>query len=370
MKRMFTVVAVLILLSSFATAQDENIRAFASEQGASMRLAALEAALMRNILWGEEIIGQIQESNPEADTGELEDIVDEMRLLVDEMRGINASDNQEAASEFITVKGEAKSLTDQFRTLSKDMLGDVEKNQLRERLRNIKDEQLEERRQRMQELRMGYNAENAEKILDAIGVQNPDLVGKIRDGELGVGNFTRYVKGEFQAMNNSGKKDALHAVREADIKLGVFQWAALDRNQAVEKALEKVENRMLAAKGRNMSEGVINRLQLQKERLSSVQLNIQNRTQARIENVNRLENKSLEQLDKMADRIQNRSDNIEGWVNAWVNNTNRTDVGQKRLENLDNRTTNALGKIDDRKENVMNRADVMRAKLSPGGNGQ
>ena len=108
--------------------------------GAELRLLQLEKAILKNLLKGEMAVEVLK--GLEYNTTELEKILSEMRILLEEVRAVNASSNN-SVQLFVEFKSMAMNLTKQFRETINNSLDGEKLIQIRERIREMMSEELE-----------------------------------------------------------------------------------------------------------------------------------------------------------------------------------------------------------------------------------
>ena len=163
--------------------------------GAEIRLLQLEKAILKNLLKGERVIAVLQAMG--YNTTELEGILDEMRLLLEEVQTANASDN-DSVQQFIDLKSDAKKLTTEFRDAIRDLLGDIKIKELKEQLKEMVGDELQNYTKRIQNKIKQFNRNQIHKLYGLIGVTNESLAEAYKNGTVS----TEEVKAQINKMVN------------------------------------------------------------------------------------------------------------------------------------------------------------------------
>lgn len=154
--------------------------------GKRMRLLQLEKAIYRRILEGEAIISFLKEKGK--DTTNLEAIIEELKILKSEAETLRNSDNiRESVKKFIAIKKDAKSLVKKFRREIRKIIDVNLKRELKQRLREVRDEQKEKLKNLIEEIKNELKEIHKEEIkafLEELGEVKPELLKKIENGEI------------------------------------------------------------------------------------------------------------------------------------------------------------------------------------------
>jgi len=208
LKNMKKISAILIMLmmlvsiSSLAVADedDENeaedndvdvetekeIEIMNNSLGAEIRLLQLQRALLKNILKGEmavEVLKGLGFNTTENNTAELESILEEMKLLLEEVKAANTSSN-ESVQIFVLLKNQSKNLTTQFRDALKELLDDVSLREIRQRIKEMVSNELGNYSKRIRNLIRQFNSNQLYRLYGIIGQANSSFVNDYLNGTL------------------------------------------------------------------------------------------------------------------------------------------------------------------------------------------
>ena len=149
--------------------------------GAEIRLLQLEKAITKNLLKGERAVAVLQAM--EYNTTELEAILAEMRLLLEEVQAANASAN-DSVQQFVDLKSDARKLTTEFREAIKELLSDVKIKELKEQIKEIVGEGLQNYSKKIQNRIKQFNRNQIHRLYGIIGVTNESLADAYQDGNI------------------------------------------------------------------------------------------------------------------------------------------------------------------------------------------
>ena len=218
MKKMLNILIVLILLSSmlplaFAdesgnTSNDIEIDAETQQQteimncsvGAEIRLLQLEKAITKNIIKGNETVSVLKDLD--YNTTELEAILAELEFLLWNVQEAdpNATD---AVQVFVDLKSDAKELTEEFRDTLKAMLDDETLEGLRERIRLMTCEQVQNLTKKIENRIRTYNKNQLHRLYGFLD----DLNNSFLEG-YETGNITKeQVKNQISKIVNNMTKE-------------------------------------------------------------------------------------------------------------------------------------------------------------------
>lgn len=254
MKKILAVFLAGLFLLSFGifalaeeTEETENeVAVMNTHTGAQVRLMQLEKSIARNILVGERVVENIVENNPDADVEDLNEALAELEVIKQEVQEMadtipedaNAS---ELAEQFVTIKAEARNISNQFRTQAQGNLGDEQRQQLRERARNLTSEEIEEKNEQIRQRIREHNAEQVQRVLQNMGKENEELVQKVRAGELNSGQAVSQVAREYRGLSEEKKQQAKAKINEQRAKRDVQKQAVMEK--AKKNLKEKVQKR-------------------------------------------------------------------------------------------------------------------------------
>lgn len=260
----------------------------AQGEGAHMRVLQLEKKLKTHIEVATDIV-KILESNNETqvDLDLLTDITSQLEAIVVELENIDYEQNAEnLAQEFISYKDDAIKLVSDFKAELDSNLSDEEKAQLKERAEEVKAEKEKELwdiKNKIEELRMQYNAKRAEMQLDRFQIKNPELIEKIKTGEIDPRQIKNQIIDKVENIDPAKREAAIQSAKEIKAKLNI-------------------ENR--------------ERLDMLKEHVQEMQDNQQMRIEQRLEeNRDKIDMRLQEVQQRVQDKFQERNDKVRVDVN-------------------------------------------------------
>jgi len=207
--------------------QDE-MTAVISPHGAEVRLLQLEKAITANILKGEKVVNYILNKTPSANVTAANKILDDMALLLDEVKAANTTGTgEELAQEYVDLKSDAITLTQQFRKAVKDLIPAGDRDELMRRLNSIKHPQLDKLDNAISEATHLYNADQVKAIFTSLGITDEALIKAVEDGTATKEQIKTAIKAALADMTPEQKKEALLKLREALSKKAVSHRAAI-----------------------------------------------------------------------------------------------------------------------------------------------
>lgn len=169
--------------------EEREIRAMDNMHGAKTRFLQLERAIMLNVEKGLRVLGFIEETYPEADTSEMEGLLNDLEDLAERVAGteIEGKTHEELATEYVALRREANSIIQEFRRLARSIISEERLAEARERAEQARtqaSERLEAIRERIREEVHAYNSELVRQALERIGVESERIQERIRDREI------------------------------------------------------------------------------------------------------------------------------------------------------------------------------------------
>ncbi len=177
MKKTLILGILALLLIPFVHAEDTVLT---YQTGAEVRLLQLERAITVNELTSERVIERIQRDNPEEDVEELEEYLEELRIIKErasEIReNIEEYSREELVEEFVILRQSTNEVSREFRQAATELLEENAVSELRAERDEIR--RANELNERIRETIREHNAERARNL----GVE--DIEERIRTGEL------------------------------------------------------------------------------------------------------------------------------------------------------------------------------------------
>ena len=165
---------------------EKEVRSMNNSLGAEIRLLMLEKALLKNILKGEmavQVLIGLGFNTTEKNTSELESILSEMKIVLEEVRTANTSSN-ESVQIFVALKNESKNLTTQFRESIRELLNDTSLREIREQIKQIVSDELENYGKKIRSLIRQFNFNQLYRLYGIVGEANSTFVNDYFNGTL------------------------------------------------------------------------------------------------------------------------------------------------------------------------------------------
>jgi len=229
---------VFALFSGIGLAQEieeediEQTEIFQNPLGAEVRMLQLEKAIERSIASGEMVIEKILEYNESANIGELETTLDEIKELLEEVqnydfnKGLNET---ELAAEFVELKAQARYLVKVFREAARDMVKPEFQDEIRKRAQERIREMIQEHKEQLQEIKNRYNLRVMERVMNRIGVNNTEVMAKIRNGTMSPQEFKGILKGIMSKANQEKRQEIMARMREENSKVSIVAEQVKER---------------------------------------------------------------------------------------------------------------------------------------------
>ena len=250
--------------------------------GAEIRLLQLEKAITKNLLKGEMAVDVLKGLG--YNTTDLEAILAEMQLVLDEVQAVDPQANN-SVEIFVDLKSDAKNLTTQFRTTIRALLDDVKYKEIKEQIKNITSDELQNYSKRVRNRIKQFNVNQIYRLYSIIGEGNSSFVNDYINGTV---NLTQ-VKLQLSKMVSMRIKEKRNQI---------FSEMKKEKIQNKNYANEKVENAI-----KSFSERHLERLR------------------------NRLEKANNSGNEKLMEKIQNRIENYENSSDGNGNGSNNGNNG-------------------------------------------
>ncbi|MEM4398107.1 MAG: hypothetical protein QW757_05810, partial [Candidatus Woesearchaeota archaeon] len=239
-----------------------EIKSFGTNYGALIRLLQLQKNLIRNIMYGENILNFMENKNISFDSklyDILKDLKDKNVELSQKINEINLSLNNlekenitniELVSYFINIKSEIINLTKEFRENLKN-ISEEEKKALREELKNKTFENHEKLRKEIEKTIREFNKKKILDLLNKSNISIDEFLNKVRDKNLTYKEIRDMLKDQLKSFNNKTKIDFLKNLEKEKEKIEVAKQIALntrlkfEKNENIEKVKDIMKNENL-----------------------------------------------------------------------------------------------------------------------------
>ena len=233
MKKISTILILLMMLvsiSSIAIADEagedvqENIDSETEKEieimnnslGAEIRLLQLEKALLKNILKGEMAV-QVLIGLGYNNTTELVSILDDMKLLLEEVRSANTSSN-ESVQIFVALKNESMNLTTQFRESIKELLDDETLREIRQRIREMVSEQVQNLSKHIRNRIRQFNFNQLYRLYGIVGEANSSFVNDYFNGNISLNETKLQLCKTINQMSRERRFQIFSEIKSENLK--------------------------------------------------------------------------------------------------------------------------------------------------------
>ena len=207
------------------TETEDEIQIMNNSIGSEIRFLQLEKAIIKNILKGEMAVDVLE--GLEYNTSALESILSEMKNLLEDVKEVNASANDSVLL-FVEYKFDAKNLTKQFRETIKEMLNGEKLVEIRQRIREMVSEDLENYSKMIRNKIKQFNRNQLHRLYGVIGEANNSFVNKYYNGNVSVAQLKIQVNKKINEMNKERKFEIFSELKKEKIKNKINVHAAID----------------------------------------------------------------------------------------------------------------------------------------------
>ncbi len=214
---------------------EEEIKVMNNPLGAEIRLLQLQKALLKNIYKGEmviEVLGDLEFD--EANITDLEEILTQMKELRDAIddlldEGMEELSSDESAQIFVENKTQAKNLTKLFREKLNETLNEMELNQLRERIKVMVSEQLENVGKYIQNRIKQFNRNQLYRLYGLIGEADNEFIEQYLNQEITLGQVKLQICKIINNMTKEKRYGIFSEIKEENIKKKINAEAFIDQ---------------------------------------------------------------------------------------------------------------------------------------------
>jgi hypothetical protein len=193
--------------------------------GARIRLLQLEKAILTNLLKGTMTVQVLKGLN--VSTIGLEKILANLSDALDAVRAADPAANN-SVEVFVELKNESRNLTKQFRDALQVLLDNETIAMIKEQLRNITSDELQNCSMRLRHWIRNFNANQLYRLYGIIGETNNTLLEQYLNGNLSL-NFTKF---QLHKLINQMTKEKRHMifseVKEENIKKKIQAHTAME----------------------------------------------------------------------------------------------------------------------------------------------
>lgn len=194
---------------------EEETEIMNNSLGAEIRLLQLEKAITKNIIKGERAVEVTKELG--YNTSNLEAILEEMRLLLEEVQAADPSSN-DSVQVFIDLKSDAKKLTKEFRETIKELLSDVKYKELKEQLQERVSERVQNLSEKIQNRIKQFNRNQIHRLFIYMGEVNESLAERYENGNATLEQVKSQISKMVNQMMKEKKRQMFYDLKGEKIK--------------------------------------------------------------------------------------------------------------------------------------------------------
>lgn len=231
-----TIITAILLLTAMQVviAQEiSDITTMHIPTGAVLRFVQLERQLSLRILHGEKIIETVISIDNASGVTELEEILDELRIIKEEAHNYTDPANiinlTETAVKFVDLKNESIILVNEFRNVSHELLGDYNLTNLRAEIGKIDNNETKALQNRAKELVKAYNAAMVRNTFRVMNIEAENIANAVMNDNLTRTEIKEQVMNSYKNIGQAVKANTLLKVREQLTQKGVNDTALLER---------------------------------------------------------------------------------------------------------------------------------------------
>ena len=194
---------------------EEEIEIMNNSLGAEIRLLQLEKAILKNLLKGERAVEVLKAMGYNASN--LSSILTEMRLLLEEVNETDPSSN-DSVQVFVDLKIKAINLTKQFRETVKALLDDEKIKELKERVRELVGDELQNYSKKIRNRIRQFNRIQLHRLYGIIGETNNSLIEDYEKGNVSLEQVKSQICKMVNQMTKEKKFQIFSEVKEDNIR--------------------------------------------------------------------------------------------------------------------------------------------------------
>ncbi len=219
---------------------ERETKSMLSPYGAEVRLLQLEKSITRNILIGDLVIKVINTNHSDANTTEAENTLNAMEMLLEDIKSTpTEGDKNVLVQTFVEQKKEARTLTADFKNQTKSLITPQDRNELMRQISQIDRNQLANINNAIKGTVRNFNAQRMRDQFDLMGFNDNNLIGRIQNGDLNLGEARKEILNEFKDLNSMEKKRIASKMKNDSIK------KIIENKQMIQKARETLKDKLM-----------------------------------------------------------------------------------------------------------------------------
>ena len=192
---------------------EEEAELMSTIQGAQYRLDQLALSLENQIEHAKDILSELELSEEVMNV--LNGYVVDMELLLERVKAIEPSGTaSEMAAEFVAIKKEAITLTQEFRRTLTSSINQQKIEQVKERVREMKELRQEEFKAQLKEKKENMYMNRLNDVLEAIGADVDDIMQQLENGEITREEARELIRERINAMSEDDHEELREKIKE------------------------------------------------------------------------------------------------------------------------------------------------------------
>lgn len=210
---------------AFENETEDEIQIMNATLGAEIRLLQLEKAIIKNILKGEMTIAVLK--SLKFNTTELESLLADLKAVLEDVRIINTSANDSVAR-FVALKHEARNATKLFKESLHALIDDVTLREIRERVRELVGDDLQNYTRRIQNRIRQFNRNQVYRLFGIIGEANMSLLKDYLNGNITLDQLRFQLSKTMNQMNHERQHKVFSELKEERIRNKIHAKESMD----------------------------------------------------------------------------------------------------------------------------------------------
>jgi hypothetical protein len=194
---------------------EHEIRVMNDSLGARIRLLQLEKALILNILKGNMTVQVLK--GFDVNTTKLETILENLTDILDAVRAADPDAN-DSVQVFVQLKNESRNFTKQFRDTLRLLLDNETIARIKEQLRNITNDELQDCKMRIRHWVREFNRNQLYRLFGLVGEVNTSLLEKYLNGNISLDQVRFHLHKLVNQMTKEKRYMIFSEVKEENIK--------------------------------------------------------------------------------------------------------------------------------------------------------
>lgn len=316
---------VLIDVNGQITISYNETKALSTTVGAQMRMLQLQKRIDIQIESATTIIVTINELNSSFDTTRLEEITDELKALSEMISNYDfEANNATIVQDYVSMKQESISLSQEFKQITAQSLSDEQKAQLKANVQTQAQKRIKEQNKEIQQLKNKYMLQNAYSVANKLDLDVEAYQEAIKSGNMTYAQVRAEIVTAYNQLSDEDKKNLTAELKEERIK----------------KQIEIREQRALLVK-----ESKQNLKEFKQKNQAQIKTFLQNAKENRQELMKEVKANNKKMLDDMKDLVKENRETIQT-IRTNSNKSNSTKEDVTASNSSDKNTSNTQSKED------------------------